>query len=156
MKTTEARDMRDSLAPPEGDLATTDEVGANKRKKKTCPRLEMRWYTCMQETNRKNVRFDHVLFTTLCICVSVPRKKKRWSRPPIYGYSLILIHSRRKKKKRTSQVAMFYQRCKSIKSPNSTVRPVRKKAVLAKSYREIADHNGIATGHSPRHSANSD
>jgi len=34
MKTTEARDMRDSLAPPEGDLATTDEVGANKRKKK--------------------------------------------------------------------------------------------------------------------------
>merc|ERR1719213_1144272 len=99
MKTTEARDMRDSLAPPEGDLATTDEVGANKRKKKTCPRLEMRWYTCMQETNRKNVRFDHVLFTTLCICVSVPRKKKRWSRPPIYGYSLILIHSRRKKKK---------------------------------------------------------
>jgi len=37
MKTTEARDMRDSLAPPEGDLATTDEVGANKRKKKNMP-----------------------------------------------------------------------------------------------------------------------
>jgi len=156
MKTTEARDMRDSLAPPEGDLATTDEVGANKRKKKTCPRLEMRWYTCMQETNRKNVRFDHVLFTTLCICVSVPRKKKTVVPTPHLRIQSHTDTQPSKKKKRTSQVAMFYQRCKSIKSPNSTVRPVRKKAVLAKSYREIADHNGIATSHSPRHSANSD
>jgi len=97
MKTTEARDMRDSLAPPEGDLATTDEVGANKRKKKTCPRLEMRWYTCMQETNRKNVRFDHVLFTTLCICVSVPRKKTVVPTPHLRIQSQTDTHPSKKK-----------------------------------------------------------
>merc|ERR1719316_650267 len=155
MKTTEARDMRDSLAQPEGDLATTDEVGANKRKKNARAWKCAGTRACRKRTEKTcdSTMSSSRLFASACL---FREKKKRWSRPPIYGYSLILIHSRRKKKKRTSQVAMFYQRCKSIKSPNSTVRPVRKKAVLAKSYREIADHNGIATSHSPRHSANSD
>jgi len=81
MKTTEARDMRDSLAPPEGDLATTDEAGANKRKKHARAWKCAGRRACKKRTE-KNVRFDHVLFTTLCICVSVPRKKNGGPDPP--------------------------------------------------------------------------
>jgi len=114
--------MRDSSAPPEVGLSTTDEVRCRQKKKKLtrscrrlphCRKLERLQkalvYVHMKE--EKNVRFDRVA-ASACQSLSVPILKKKTRIPsPIYGNRWKHIHIRRKIEK-TSQIAAFHQRNK--------------------------------------------
>jgi len=158
MKTREARDMRDSSAPPEIGLSTTDEVRCRQKKKqltRSCRRLphcrklerlqKALVYVHMKE--EKNMRFDRVA-ASACQSLSVPIKKTRIPRP-IYGNRWKHIHIRRKIEK-TSQIATFHQRNKKrevakLNSPDRFKKEKTLTSAIPKSYRNLAEH-----GHQPR------